>query len=100
LVHLWRSLQRQAGLSQGRRSDIYKLIDPAPNPSGGYSCHIYHDEFGWFGPLREGEEVRKNQTRLGMALEAFNGRELCGIKFTIEKLTVHTRGHRYRFQKL
>jgi hypothetical protein len=82
-----------------KRSDIYNLIDPAPNPSGGYACHVYRDEFNWFGPLREGEEVRKNQTRLGITLDAFNGRELRGIKFTIDKSTPG-RGLRYQFQKM
>jgi len=68
-------------------------------PPAGSTFHVYRDEFSWFGRLREGDEVRSNQTKLGITLDTFNGRELCGIKFTIGKSTPG-RGVRYQFQKM
>jgi hypothetical protein len=81
------------------KAEIYKLIDPEPNPNTGkYSIPVYWEEFQFFGALREGDDVKKNRMLLGKVLEQFDGRELCGIRFTIDKS--FPRSVTYQFAKI
>ncbi len=78
------------------KSQIYELIDPQSLPP--LTIPIYWEEFQWFGDLHAGDDMKKNRMLLGKTLEAFDGRELCDIKFTIDRSfpTVH----RYKFIKI
>jgi hypothetical protein len=78
------------------KSNIYELIDPQSLPP--LTIPIYWEEFQWFGDLHAGDDMKKNRMILGKTLEAFDGRELCDIKFSIDRSfpTVH----RYKFSKI
>ena len=58
------------------------------------------DALRWFGPLKDSEEERKNQTKLGLDLRIFKNRILSGIKMVVDESAARTDRHRFRFQRI
>ena len=72
------------------KKEIYKCVHHAVSEED-------NDALAHFGDLENSDEARKNQTRLGLKLVKFKGRELSGIRLLVDDSLANAAKHKYRF---
>jgi len=77
------------------KDQVYQLIAVAQHGSMGIDGD---DRLEWFGDLMDGPKKQENRVRAGLAIKAFNGRELNEIKMEIDT-TNKARSQKIRFCK-
>jgi len=77
------------------KDQVYQLVAAAQHGSMGIDGD---DRLEWFGDLMDGPKKQENRVRAGLAIKAFNGRELNEIKMEIDT-TNKARSQKIRFHK-
>ena len=76
-----------------RKSELYAAIRDEQSREG-------HDErLNWFGDLN-GQEKNKAEIKLGKAIPAFQRRELCGIRMTLDASLAKSQQHEVCFERV
>jgi hypothetical protein len=92
MTELFRVGRQQFGGDWAEKKKIYGEIHE--EQSNG------NEVLNFFGPLADDEEARSNQTKLGIALNTFENRELGGIKLLIDESAAKSQQHKYRFVRV
>jgi hypothetical protein len=94
MTELFRVCYQELGDRWVQKKEIYEAVHKEACGDNG------SEALRWFGQLKETDDSRSNQTRLGTLLRTFKNRILVGIQLSIDESSAKSQQHRYRFTKV